>query len=148
MSFNTSFLAVAALSLGLAAAPAHAQFRSGPGQIFDTADANSDGKITRDEFRAARAKTFTRLDRNSDGFVDEKDKPRRLREGKADDERMAELRSEFDADGDGRISQAEFSNGPMLGFDRADADKDGELNAQEIAAAKAAAKNLRAARKG
>lgn len=151
MSFKTSLLAGAAL-LCLAAVPAHAQLRPNPAQIFDTADANQDGKITRDEFRAARSKNFARLDRNKDGFIDEKDKPRRLlaRQGQDDadgEDRLAEMRKEFDSDGDGRISRAEFDNGPMLGFDRADADKNGELNAQEIAAAKAAMKNLRAARK-
>jgi hypothetical protein len=149
MTFKASFLAATALSLCLAAAPSsHAQLRPDPGQIFDTSDANSDGKITRDEFRGARAKTFGKLDRNSDGFVDEKDKPRRLRARQQDDERMAALRKELDTDGDGRVSRAEFDSGPMPAFERADANKDGELDADEIAAAKAAAKQLRAARKG
>lgn len=148
MSFKPLFLSASMLSLFLSAASAHAQFRPAPGQIFDTSDANSDGKITRDEFRAGRAKTFGKLDRNSDGFVDEKDTPRRLRARQQDDERMAALRKELDTDGDGRVSRAEFDNGPMPAFERADANNDGELDADEIAAAKAAAKQLRAARKG
>jgi len=145
MMFKACLLACAALCL--AAASAHAQLRPDPARILDTADANKDGRITQDEYRAARASLFSKLDRNGDGFIDKQDKRRRLRTQKEGEDRLAEFMSEYDTDGDGRISQAEFDNHPMLGFERADTDKNGELSAQEIAAAKAALKNLKAARK-
>lgn len=141
MMLKASLLASATLCL--AAAPVQAQLRPDAAQIFDMADANKDGKITQDEYRAARARLFSKLDRNGDGFIDPQDKRRRLRAPKQGDgeDRLAHLMDEFDTDGDGRVSQAEFNNHPMLGFERADTDKNGELNAQEIAAAKAARKN-------
>ena len=49
---------------------AHAQTRERPGSIFDRADANSDGSLTREEFAAARAEQFATRDRNSDGAFD------------------------------------------------------------------------------
>lgn len=145
MMFKTTLLA--GVALFLAATSAHAQLRPDPAQILEAADANKDGRITQDEYGAARAKLFSKLDRNGDGFIDKQDKPRRLRPQKEGEDRLAEFMGEYDTDGDGRISQVEFNNHPMQGFERADTDKNGELSAAEIAAAKAVLKNLRAANK-
>jgi len=38
-----------------------------PSKIFDSADANGDGVITREEFQAARERAFSKLDNNGDG---------------------------------------------------------------------------------
>jgi hypothetical protein len=148
MMFKAPLLACTALCL--AATTAQAQLQPDPAQIFEAADANKDSKITQDEYRAARAKLFSKLDRNGDGFIDKQDKRRRLRtqkEGEGED-RLAEFMGEYDTDGDGRISQAEFNNHPMQGFERVDTDKNGELSAAEIAAAKAVLKNIKAQKAG
>lgn len=56
--------------------PAGEPFHAGPGQPypvsawFAQADANHDGKLSRDEFRADFARFFKRLDQNGDGALD------------------------------------------------------------------------------
>lgn len=125
----------------LLSAPALAQMR-GEG-IFERADSNNDGSITREEFVAARNDQFAKLDRNSDGYIDSSDVPKRLaarrqRGGGADF-----MVGQFDADGDGRVTKEEFVNGPTLLFDRADKDKNDVLDPKELAAAKQAAQSRR-----
>ena len=58
-------------------------------------------------------------------------------------QRLAELLTQLDANGDGRVSRAEFVEGPTPLFDRADTDHDGELSRDEVAAAKAKIAQLR-----
>ena len=133
----TRILVPAALLI-LFGAPAMAQV-SGEG-LFERADTNHDGSVTREEFVAARAEQFRKLDRNSDGYIDSQDVPKRLaarrqRQGGGD-----LLVGQFDADGDGKVSQGEFVNGPTLMFDRADRDKNNVLDPTELAEARAAAK--------
>jgi Ca2+-binding EF-hand superfamily protein len=56
--------------------PAGEPFRAGPGEAypvaawFRAADADGDGKLTRDEFVADAARFFLRLDANHDGVID------------------------------------------------------------------------------
>jgi Ca2+-binding EF-hand superfamily protein len=129
---------VSAALLILLATPAMAQMR-GEG-IFERADANNDGSVTREEFIAARGGQFAKLDRNSDGYIDSNDVPERLakrRQQKGGGDFMV---GQFDADGDGKVSKEEFVNGPTLAFDRADSDKNNVLDAKELAAAKQAVK--------
>ena len=47
--------------------------QSREGDALEHADANKDGKITRQEYIDARAAQFARMDRNGDGVVDETD---------------------------------------------------------------------------
>jgi hypothetical protein len=60
--------------------PAGEPFRSGPGEPYPVAlwfrgaDANGDGKLTRDEFVADAARFFEILDRNHDGVIDGQEK--------------------------------------------------------------------------
>jgi Ca2+-binding EF-hand superfamily protein len=123
----------------LLSAPAMAQMR-GEG-VFERADVNKDGTVTREEFITARAEHFTKLDRNSDGYIDSNDVPERLAKRRAQNGGGSDfLASQFDADGDGKVSKEEFVNGPTLAFDRADTNKDNVLDAKELAAAKEAAK--------
>lgn len=140
-----SILACAALLLGALAA--HAQMRSSPGQFLDKADENHDGAITRAEYQTARVKAFEKLDRNNDGFVDQNDAPKRRRANAGGGgERFAAVKEQLDQDGDGRVSREEFSEAPMVVFDRADADHDGRLNATEIETFKEAMQNVKEAR--
>ncbi|MEM9168263.1 MAG: EF-hand domain-containing protein [Pseudomonadota bacterium] len=91
------------------------------GQAFTRADANGDGALTLAELREFRTRTAERLDRNGDGFISSADAPRRRAARGRFDGRMDEIRTQFDANGDGRVSVAEFVDGPTAGFDRADA---------------------------
>jgi Ca2+-binding EF-hand superfamily protein len=108
--------------------------------MFERADANNDGSVTREEFVAARAKQFTKFDRNSDGYIDSNDVPKRLAARRQQNGGGDFLAGQFDSDGDGKVSKEEFVNGPTLIFDRADADKNNVLDPKELAAAKEAAK--------
>jgi Ca2+-binding EF-hand superfamily protein len=114
-----------------------------PSRIFDSADTNGDGVITREEFRAARERLFARLDRNGDGFIDKDDMSGRLARRQKAQERLAALITQLDADGDGRVSKSEFVEGPTPLFDRADTDHNGELSQDEVAAMKQKAAQLR-----
>jgi len=138
--FNTFSILVACITLNtgcMMAARAVAQPRQpDPGKIFDSADANGDGVITREEFHAARERLFGRLDRNGDGFVDKEDMSGRLAGRAKAQERLAELVTQLDKDGDGRVSKGEFVDGPTPLFELADTDHDGVLSKQEIAVAK------------
>jgi Ca2+-binding EF-hand superfamily protein len=107
-----------------------------PSRIFDSADTNGDGIITRAEFLAAQERLFARLDRNGDGYIDKDDMSGRLVGRQKAQERLAELVAWLDRDGDGRISKTEFVDGSTPLFDRADTDHNGELSKDEVAAAK------------
>lgn len=128
-------MALAAVLLTSSGA-ALAQMRSNAEAVFEQADTNHDGNVSREEFIAARAGQFSKLDRNGDGYIDDQDLPKRMMAMQQANARIAELRQQFDANGDGRISQQEFAQGPTPVFDQADSNGDGVLNAQELAAAK------------
>jgi Ca2+-binding EF-hand superfamily protein len=129
---------VSAALLILLTTPALAQMRAEG--IFERADANNDGSVTREEFTAARAARFAKLDRNSDGYIDSDDVPKRLAARRQKQGGGDFMVGQFDTDGDGKVSKEEFINGPTLAFDRADTNKDNVLDAKELAAAKEAAK--------
>lgn len=97
------------------------------------ADANGDGNIEWQEMLDMRAGIFERLDRNGDGFVDSQDAPR-FGPGRS---RFAEALANLegaDADGDGRVTEAELLESPAPLFEEGDTDGDGVLSAEEIAA--------------
>ena len=107
------------------------------GNALEQADANHDGKVTKQEYNDARAALFARMDRNGDGFIDDADS----REGANErgQRSAAALRGRIDTNGDGKVSKDEFVNAPTMMFDKFDANKDGVLDAQELEAARAAA---------
>jgi hypothetical protein len=139
-------LATAAL-LSLVSAPSMAQMRPGAEGMFERADANDDGSVTKAEFIAARGVQFAKFDRNSDGHLDSNDVPKRLAARRQQNGGGDMLMKQFDADSDGKVTQEEFVNGPTLIFDRADADDNDVLDAKELAAAKEAAKALASERR-
>ncbi|OYW18045.1 MAG: hypothetical protein B7Z52_05745, partial [Burkholderiales bacterium 12-64-5] len=110
----------AALLALSACAPAQAQDRDGARLIeqIEKADANGDGAISRTEFTAYRSTQFGRLDRNKDGFVTDSDIPAALQKRLPPEMSIDKLKAAFDANGDGKLSQQEFVNGPTAAFDR------------------------------
>ncbi len=104
--------------------------RADPVQMLAEADADHDGRISRAEYQAARAARFARLDRNRDGYVGPDDAPRMARRRAGG--KLAQLERALDADGDGRVSRAEFVDGPARLFDLADANHDGVVGADEL----------------
>ena len=126
-------LILSACLVVMAASTAQAASRT-PGAALDKADANHDGYITRDEFKASRAAQFARLDRNSDGVVSLSEFPRLAKSARPKAQTLKAVITHADRDGDGRVTRAEFVDGPAPLFDRADRDHDGRLSREEVAA--------------
>ena len=139
---NLSF----ALLLAAVAAPAFAQMPvRDPAAIFDQADTNHDGRVSRAEFIAARSAHFARLDRNGDGVISSSDFPRIARFRPQAVDRIDRLISEDDANHDGKLTPAELAAAPTPLFDRADSNHDGFVDKAEAAAIRS---ELRVARSG
>ncbi|RJG57856.1 hypothetical protein D0Z70_01160 [Sphingobium terrigena] len=127
-------LAAAAL---LAAPAAYAQSQGDGMKMLAAADSNGDGVVTRDEYARARAANFARMDRNRDGAVSKADFKRLARFKPEAASRLDTLIAAMDANKDGQATRAEFEAAPMPLFDSADANGDGRIDANEMAAAKA-----------
>lgn len=126
------FLALAAWLA--TAAPALAQDGSRMIQQMEQADRNGDGAVSREELLTYRAGQFDRIDRNDDGVLNSSDMPRfaKIRE------RIESRIAAFDQNGDGKVTRAEFTGGPTILFDRADANQDGLVTRAELNAVRAA----------
>ena len=158
-------LASAALALASAASAqpaAQAQPAQGPQQIskadftknvdarFGSIDTNKDGNLSKDEVAAMQAKAladaaaaeqkqmeadFKKLDTNHDNslsLAEFKAAAPALRPRQTADQMLAEL----DNNHDGKVSVAEYRSGPLANFDKADADHNGVLTAQEVQASR------------
>ncbi len=125
-------LLLAAGLIGLTAAAAPADAHRGL-RMFDRADANKDGTVTRAEFDAARSARFDGIDTDKDGAleVSELRAWRRTLPARARDARFKAL----DADGDGKVGADEFVARRKAAFARIDADKDGTVDKAEFDAA-------------
>lgn len=125
-----SILCFISLSAVAACAPAQAQRADA---LLRNADANQDGDVTREEFRVSRATQFRRLDRDNDGVAMLSEMPRLANSNRPEARALRTLLTRADRDGDGRITRAEFVDGPSPLFEAADADQDGRLSSEEIA---------------
>ncbi|RDE06777.1 EF-hand domain-containing protein [Sphingomonas aracearum] len=136
---NTLVLA-AALAGGLLANAAVAQDAApqGPrgGGIMMRADANGDGKISRQEYLAQVTQRFTRRDADKDGVLSGDELAGPMRGGEGDTARTGLNRAQqrSDTNGDGKISQAEDQAAATARFDRLDTNKDGAIDAAERSA--------------
>lgn len=109
-----------------------------PVQLIGEADANGDGAVSWAEVIAMRTQTFARLDRNEDRSISAADRPRGPF-GARFDQAFASVKSQFDANGDNRVSRPEMVDAPSPVFDRGDTNGDRTLNAEELAALRSAA---------
>lgn len=121
--------------------------QSRDGGALEQADVNKDGKVTRQEYIDARAAQFARMDRDGDGFVDDADSRERADQSFLGKRAAAAMRGRIDANSDGKISKDEFVKAPTTMFDRFDTDKNSELDAKELEAARGAAARLRERRR-
>ncbi len=95
-------------------------------EAFRRFDADKDGKVTREEFPGSDER-FDELDTNHDGVLTDADRV----PPKADAPRaFADVLTQDDVDGDGRVSRREFQ-GPAEAFDRLDTNSDGFLDRQD-----------------
>jgi hypothetical protein len=131
----------AAFAFLLAAGPASATSGNAAAMLerMSGADSNRDGNITRAELIRYRAASFSRLDRNGDGVLTRNDIPAIAARLNPDLD-FDRLIAQFDANRDGRVSRAEFVNGPTVYFDQADTNNDNVLTQAERNAALAAAR--------
>ncbi len=121
-----------------------------PGKMMDTMleelDLNEDGQISKAELDAKENAAFADIDTNGDGFAaaeemaafhERKREEMRLKMMAAQHQRMVD---ELDTNGDGRISQTEFTARPNPVFDKADTNGDGVVDASELEKARASGK--------
>lgn len=131
---NKAFFVVT-IALFIAPNVAAAQSTSlDPVELFETADKNGDGAVSRDEFIAARTARFDTLDANHDGTLTNGEFSAAAKglKGRV----MAPLMfAQFDANSDGHITRQEFASAPTPGFDSADANRDGVVSQVEMKAA-------------
>lgn len=131
-----------AATLALGAASAQQMDTAKAVERLRAADANGDGALTKAEFAAYRAQQFQRLDRDGDGYLTDADTQQLKRFASRMPPGMepGQMIARFDADGDGKVNEAEFANGPTPAFDAVDANGDGVATKAEFEAAAAKAK--------
>jgi hypothetical protein len=86
--------------------------------FFDQIDANHDGSISRDEYRAWVDSRFDRLDANRDGAVNADEIANSPQARERVHKRAERFVKRFDASGSGKVSQADFEARAMARFDR------------------------------
>ena len=134
-----SIIAASAAAIAITADSAAAQANGNndnQSEMIARADADGDGDITWDEVTALRVKTFDRLDRNNDGVVNANDRPPRRFAARFNDA-LEKLQKDFDSDRDGEITEEEMLNAPAPMFAQGDANDDGVLTSEEMAALRA-----------
>ncbi|MFZ1511855.1 MAG: histidine kinase [Tabrizicola sp.] len=106
-------------------------------EMFDTMDADKDGKLTYAEMEAHRKVEFAAADTNGDGVLSPEELSARAlaRFQEKLGERTQGMLDTMDNDGNGSLSEAEMGEGPgMRNFARIDADNDGFVTRDEIQA--------------
>ena len=133
------------ISAGLLTALSGAAFADkGPG-MFERADKNGDGFVSKEEFAAGRDEMFTKLDANGDGFIDQAEldkareawhqranKPAQSDTGTQAQNKRRGFMERMDTNGDGKISREEFAAAGDQMFARLDKNADGKIAKDEV----------------
>lgn len=125
-----------------------------PGEMFQRADKNSDGKLTEDELPAEVWSRLSRLDKDNDGAISKEEAaagrpPGRGPGGPGSPEggkgkgKGGEFLKQADKNGDGNLSKDELPEQAWQRLGRFDKDNDGILTKEEMAAGFAAMKGNR-----
>lgn len=140
-----------ALGLAIATVPvmAEAQGHKGPRINFEELDANSDGELTQTELDAHRLARFTSADADGDGALSKAELLARAKEGREDraERRADRMIERLDANSDGKLSAEEMAargegrRGNI--FERLDADSSGTISKAEFEQAKTLRKGKR-----
>lgn len=140
---KTILLATVLLGCLALSVPALAQLFGSRSGVFDGADTDHDGRVSRAEFAAARDKRFDRLDRNHDGVISRDDFSRLIRFRPQAGDRLDKWIASVDANHDGKVTRAELHAAPMRMFDLADTNRDGFVDQAEQAAFREKVKSLK-----
>lgn len=123
--------------LGAAAVTASAGYRGhGPhgggfGEtLFEKFDANSDGKITKDEIAAVRKDRFAKYDANKDGTLSLEEYKGLFAEMMQ--QRMVRSFQKLDRDGDGKVTDAEMARKLDRLMAHLDRDDNGEIEKSDL----------------
>ncbi|NEW88995.1 hypothetical protein DU475_17225 [Rhodopseudomonas sp. WA056] len=141
----TKRLLVAAAAAATFLTPAIAADSVSLSHFLEQWDINNDGVVTLDEIREGRAQRFYAFDANADGYLDRDeyarfDKVRDAGIARFSPEEQTKIRQiadgltlpRNDADGDGRVSRAEFIDGSVGWMKEIDKDGDGRLTARDF----------------
>jgi len=104
---------------------------------FTRIDSNADGRITLPEFEATAVQVFAASDVDNDGRVTPEELVLSITQMTAQVQMRHAMRGldAADSDGDGAIDEAEFAGAQAAQFARMDADRGGDLTADEYAQA-------------
>lgn len=125
----TLILSVTAAALGASQAQANENTK-----MLVQADANKDGSVTTSEAKTNRTKVFAKMDRNEDGVINQSDRPSLVGKSKFD-KAYKNAAATADANKDGQITRREWETALSARFSRLDLDRNGTLDASEIARA-------------
>ena len=130
LTFFSAGLCTLLLATTLATTLAEA---GGRGAMFDKLDLDKDGLVTSGEAMEARGRWFERADADADGNLTLEEMTAQRRHGGAEGKagRIERRFAKLDQDGDGRISQAEFTAGTGHWIERVDGDGDGAISREE-----------------
>lgn len=105
----------------------------GHGGLFERADRNGDGKITKAEAAELEATRFAATDTNKDGVLTQEEMRAAFKNHRGDPKAHGEKKfAKKDKNGDGKLTSDEVPRMPKEFFAKVDANKDGALTKAEF----------------